>query len=87
MKTKTIAAICVGAALTAASTVHAMTDTELKTVTATIINLNGHLCASVVDIRALQLQDQYEVTCVEYRGGSGTVRYIMNARKGTAFKA
>lgn len=54
---------------------------------ATVINLNGHLCASVTDVRPLELKDVYEVTCVEYRGGSGEVRYIMNARQGSAFKA
>lgn len=74
-------------ALTFSHPASAMTDSELKQMTAFIINSNGHLCAEVVDIRGLALKDQYEVTCIEYRGGSGTVRYIMNARQGTAFKA
>ncbi|MER8806031.1 hypothetical protein [Mesorhizobium australicum] len=65
----------------------AMTPDELKQVTAAIINMNGLLCADVVDIRPLELDGQFEVTCIEYRGGSGTVRYIMNAKEGTAFKA
>lgn len=54
---------------------------------ATVINLNGHLCASVTDVRPLQMKDRYEVTCIEYRGGQGEVRYILDARKGVAFKA
>lgn len=60
---------------------------ELKEMTALIINANGFLCASVSDIRPLRISNQYEVTCVEFRGGSGTVRYIMDATKGTAFRA
>ena len=54
---------------------------------ATIINFNGFLCAEVTDVRPLASANTYEVTCVEYRGGSGTVRYILNALKGVAFKA
>jgi hypothetical protein len=63
------------------------TDAELKEMTATILNLGGHLCARVVEIRPLKLDGQFEVTCIEYRGGSGQVRYILDARAGTAFKA
>ena len=55
---------------------------------ATVLNLNGLLCANVVSVRPLEVRpNHYEVTCVEYRGGSGEVRYIMDAAKGTAFKA
>lgn len=54
---------------------------------ATVINLNGHLCASVTDVRPLKIKDTYEVTCIEYRGGQGEVRYILDASKGVAFKA
>ena len=54
---------------------------------ATFINLNGFLCAEVTGVRPLSSTDTYEVTCVEYRGGSGKVRYILNARSGVAFKA
>jgi hypothetical protein len=70
-----------------ASPAFAATDAELKEMTATILNLNGHLCARVVEIRPLRIEGQFEVTCIEYRGGSGQVRYILNARAGTAFKA
>jgi len=58
----------------------------LKETTATIINLNGFLCAKVTDIRPLKVRpDVYEVTCIEYRGGSSTKTYIMDAAKGTAW--
>ncbi|MCL4069329.1 hypothetical protein M3484_22480 [Pseudomonas sp. GX19020] len=60
---------------------------ELLEQVATVINLNGHLCARVTDVRPLEQSNTYEVTCIEYRGGSGTVRYIMNAATGVAFKA
>jgi hypothetical protein len=66
---------------------HAMTKEELKTVMATMLNLNGHLCAEVIDIRPLQVANQFEVTCIEYRGGSGRVRYIFDGNTGKAFKA
>jgi hypothetical protein len=70
-----------------AAPAQAATEAELKEMTAAIINMNGMLCAKAVEIRGLQLEGQFEVTCIEYRGGSGTVRYIMDAQKGTAFRA
>jgi hypothetical protein len=60
---------------------------DLKELAATILNLNGFLCATVVDIRPLEIKDQFEITCIEYRGGSGTVRYILNGATNKAFKA
>ncbi|MBJ6721012.1 hypothetical protein I2750_12205 [Bacillus sp. PR5] len=65
----------------------ASSDEDMKEITATILNLNGHLCAKVVSITPLDIKDQYEVICTEYRGGTGTVRYILNGRTGVAFKA
>jgi hypothetical protein len=65
----------------------AASDQELKEMTALLINAGGNLCASVTEIHPLRLADQYEVTCIEYRGGVGTVRYIFNAKTGKAFKA
>jgi hypothetical protein len=65
----------------------AMTNDEMDKMTATILNLNGLLCAKVVDIKPLKVGNNiYEVTCVEYRGGSGNVRYIMDAGTGKAWK-
>ena len=59
---------------------------SLKEMIALMINLKGDLCAKVLDVRPLRLKDTYEVTCIEYRGGSGTVRYIFNARTGAAYR-
>jgi hypothetical protein len=73
-------------ALTSSATAQS-SKAELEEMTATILNINGFLCAKVTDIRPLQVENQYEVTCIEYRGGSGTVRYILNAATGKAFKA
>lgn len=54
---------------------------------ATAINLNGHLCAKVTRVQPLKVNDStFEVTCIEYRGGSGTVRYIVNTDTGVAYK-
>lgn len=53
-----------------------------------VLNLNGLLCARVVNVSPLQVRpNTYEVTCIEYRGGSGTVHYILDAGNGTAVKA
>jgi len=65
----------------------AYTEQELKELIATMINLNGDLCAKVTEVHPLQQPNIYEVTCIEYRGGTGTVRYIFDAVKRTAFKA
>jgi hypothetical protein len=72
-------AICYGA--------RAQTSQSLESMLATMLNLNGFLCANVTDYRPLAATDQIEVTCVEYRGGTGRVRYILNRNTGVAFKA
>lgn len=53
---------------------------------ATFINLKGHLCAKVVKVAPLTQKDTYEVRCIEYRGGSGTVDYIVNVKSGQVIK-
>lgn len=53
---------------------------------ATFLNLKGQLCAKVVKVSRLSLPDTYEVSCIEYRGGSGTVDYIVNVKNGEVFK-
>lgn len=61
---------------------------DAKDAVAALINLNGHLCAEPVDVRPLKVrQSAFEVTCIEYRGGSGRVRYIVDAASGTAWPA
>ncbi|USU06579.1 hypothetical protein NF699_07955 [Sphingomonadaceae bacterium OTU29LAMAA1] len=58
---------------------------DVEKTAATIINLNRHLCARVTNIAPLQMREGvYEVTCVKYRGGAGTVRYLLDAPKGIA---
>lgn len=46
------------------------------------INMAGNLCAQVVTVSQLQTGggQAYEVTCVEYRGGTGQVRYLVDLR-------
>ena len=69
-----------------ATSAQALDREELKTLTATILNLNGLLCAEVTDIRPLEIKNTFEVTCIAYRGGSATKTYIMNAAEGTAWE-
>lgn len=63
-----------------------MSKEELKEIMATMINLRGHLCATVTDIRPLRFGNQFEVTCIEYRGGSGEVRYIFDGNNAQVSK-
>ena len=68
------------------SSAQALDREELKTLTATILNLNCLLCAEVTDIRPLEIKNLFEVTCIAYRGGSATKTYMMDAAKGTAWE-
>jgi hypothetical protein len=57
---------------------------------ATAINLSGNLCAQVVNVAPLRVgggDKVFEVECIEYRGGRGTVRYILDTRNGSVVKA
>lgn len=60
----------------------APTREDLKKAVALAANLNGLLCAEVKDVRPLQKQDVYEVTCVVYRGGSATKAYVLDTSGG-----
>ena len=53
---------------------------------ATLLNLQGYLCARVTSVVPLDLPKHYEVRCIEYRGGRGTVDYIINLETGRAIK-
>lgn len=53
---------------------------------ATLINLNGLLCAQVQSVNKLQIPDEYEVICTTYRGGTSTSTYIVNKTTGKAFE-
>lgn len=68
------------------TTAHADADKKesLKELTALMINLNGHPCATVTDISPMRIKDTYEVTCIANRGGKAKKTYIFNAVKGTA---
>lgn len=57
---------------------------ELETMVATGLNMNGHLCATITDIRPLRPEGAYEVTCVAYRDGSAQKSYTVDALRGTA---
>ena len=50
---------------------------------ATLINLNGKLCARVTQVRKYDDGDHY-VECVTYRGGTATKAYYVNLKTGQA---
>lgn len=54
---------------------------QLEEKAATVINLNGKLCARVTAITKLG-GDVYSVSCVRYRDGTGFATYEMNAATG-----
>jgi hypothetical protein len=58
---------------------------EVHEMVATGLNLNGHLCAELVEIRPLKVQSTYEATCIAYRGGTAKKQYVIDALKGVAF--
>ena len=58
---------------------------EVNKMVATGLNLNGHLCAELIEIRPLKVKSTYEATCIAYRGGSSKKSYIIDALKGVAF--
>jgi hypothetical protein len=55
---------------------------DSKTTLATIINMNGELCAHVQSAEPMGA-DRYRVTCTRYRDGTGTATYELNAKTGT----
>ena len=57
---------------------------ETLEMTATGLNLKGHLCATVVSIAALKVAGGFEVTCIAHRGGSAKKSYTVDANSGTA---
>ncbi len=58
---------------------------DIEKLVATGINLNGHLCARIVEIRPLKVKSTYEIACIAYRGGKAQKLYIIDALKGVAF--
>ena len=59
---------------------------DVNEMLATLLNLQGYLCAKVINVAPLDLPKHYEVRCIEYRGGQGTVDYIINLETGRAIK-
>ena len=58
---------------------YAQSEADLKEMSATIINLNGYLCARVISITPTSTSDVWRVSCVENRDGTGRALYLMNA--------
>jgi hypothetical protein len=63
-----------------------MSDADLSTAVALIIQQNGFPCAEVLDVRPHDEAQRYEVTCTERQGETAVARYIMDLRDGTAVK-
>lgn len=58
----------------------------IKKLMAMYINVNGFLCAQVTDIRQLKVGPNFwEVTCIEYGGGSAKKTYIFDSKTGRAW--
>ena len=62
-----------------------LTTQEVHKMIKTGLNLNGHLCAELVEIRPLKVESTYEATCVAYRDGTAKKQYIIDALNGVAF--
>ena len=45
---------------------------------ATSVNLNGHLCATGVDLAPLKVHGGREVACIAKRGGSATKSEVID---------
>ena len=74
-------ALSLCALLLSATSAQAGEKEDLEELMATFINLNGYLCAKVVDVKPLKLKDTYEVTCFQYRGGSAKATYVFGIRE------
>ena len=71
----------------ATSSPEPINDAELSNALVSMLVEGGHPCARVLDVRAMDDPDRFEVTCTERAGGQTIIRYIMNMRDGTAVKA
>lgn len=59
---------------------------EAEQLLATLINLNGMLCAEVISVTPLRTRDRYEVECIEYRGGRHRATYVVDVSRGAVEK-
>ncbi|GEM_PF-2979871 len=73
-----------GAGVNLAAVTAAPDEAETRELVATGINLNGLLCARVTAIRPLEVDGNYEVECLEYRGGKITKSYFIDVWRGLA---
>ena len=69
-----------------APTTSSMSRNDAESIIKAFINVQGHLCADVVSTRPLALPNAAEVKCIEYRGGSNTVTYVVNMKSGRVEK-
>ena len=51
---------------------------------AAVVNLAGHLCASVERVSALRVKGAYEVECILLRGGAARATYAVDLNTGRA---
>lgn len=61
-------------------------DMSAEKAAALMLNLNGHLCAEATRITPLKQPKVYEVRCIEYRGGRGTVDYVLDMNTGVGWR-
>ncbi len=69
------------------SPVHAQTQQHMDDVLAGVLMRNGLLCSQVLEKSQGQGADEIEVTCIQYRGATARVRYIIDLSTGKASKA
>ena len=78
MKKTTLALTIIMAAGSAA----ALTDTELKALSAELITLNGFECGKVLAVQPTDTPDIWNVSCVAEGAMDALVTYRMDARTG-----
>ena len=67
--------------LTLAMAPQVQAASQLEDMLATMVNLNGHLCADVTRMY-MEGGDTYRIICSRYRSGSGESEYIVNMLSG-----
>ena len=65
-----------------ASSTAVLSDTELKTLSAELILLNGFTCARVLAVQPTGTPDVWQVSCMADGAMDALVTYMMDARTG-----
>ncbi|WP_299413466.1 hypothetical protein [uncultured Sulfitobacter sp.] len=65
-----------------ANSAAALTDTELKALSAEIITLNGFSCGRVLAVQPTDIPDVWQVSCISDGAMDALVTYRMDARTG-----